>query len=446
MSNQLALLFTFIYVVCFAVGALIIYSHIVGHYDEQTKSQLENSHAQLNDVYQEGGIDEVLVMLSRTESDDPEHFGVGYKLVNSNGTVIFNSFKDFETKHGFYNVKTELLGLDTENPDFSFYTTSLGGHTLSIGRNNSLVDDLKHASKIGFLIIFLLTLLLAISGTTFMARSTNSRIIQLARAMEEVGKGNLKSRLPISHRNDNIDKLSNEMNTALTLLQKNIRGMEQFGFNIAHDLKTPMNRLYIRLEETMNTLTEDDPVFPQVEAASTEAAHINSMFVTLLRIAQIESGSVGSGLKPVDLGNLLQNAYEVFDVVADDKLQNITLNRSKTDVQIHGAPDLLLQMIANLIENSITHCPPGANICITAETGISKAILSVCDNGPGIPAHETDAVFDSLYRLETSRTTPGSGLGLTMVKAIAEIHNASIKMTDNSPGLCVTIEFQQDPH
>ena len=268
----------------------------------------------------------------------------------------------------------------------------------------------------------LITTLLAVIGTMLLAYRSHKRIRHLATFMENVGQGNLDERLPISYRGDDIDKLSSNMNKSLGLLKQQVDGMKQVSFNIAHDLKTPLNRLSIKLEEAISYLKPGDPALTRLEVASDEAALINDTFEALLRIAQIEAGARRAKFKHTNLAPVILRACEVYEVVAEENDQIIKLDLKQQNIRIFGDEDLILQMIVNLIENSIRHCPAQSVITISAGLTGYTPWLSVCDTGPGIPEADRERVFERMYRLETSRTTKGSGLGLSMVKAVVDVH------------------------
>ena len=160
----------------------------------------------------------------------------------------------------------------------------------------------------------------------------------------------------------------------------------------------------------------------------------------MLRIAQIESGARKARFADVDLATILENIAEFYSTLVEDEGMKLEVQIERPLI-VHGDRELLSQLFANLIENALRHCPGGSVITCSLASKDSLAVASVCDNGPGIPENERDNVLRRLYRLETSRTTPGSGLGLSMVNAIADLHHATLSLEDNKPGLCVTSRF-----
>jgi signal transduction histidine kinase len=179
---------------------------------------------------------------------------------------------------------------------------------------------------------------------------------------------------------------------------------------------------------------------PVIEQSITELDAILETFSALLRISQIEAGARRAAFSDVSLGQILSTVSEAYAPVAEDRSQRLEAVIDRT-LSIHGDRDLLTQMVANLIENAIRHCPAGAGITVGLRQEAGTPILCVADTGPGIPAPEREKVFRRFYRLEASRTTSGSGLGLALVKAVADLHGAPVELSDNHPGLRVTVRF-----
>jgi signal transduction histidine kinase len=143
----------------------------------------------------------------------------------------------------------------------------------------------------------------------------------------------------------------------------------------------------------------------------------------------------------VDLSEVVTSIIEAYETVAEDHSQRLE-GQIEPNVSVRGDRDLLTQLLANLVENSIRHCPPGTDIALSLDRSSGQPVLVVADSGPGIPEEDRDRVLDRFYRVDRSRTTPGSGLGLALVKAIADLHDASLELADNAPGLRVAVRFK----
>jgi len=250
--------------------------------------------------------------------------------------------------------------------------------------------------------------------------------------------GELGKRVPASGFGDEMDQLALNLNAMLDRIQALMESLKRVSDDIAHDLRTPLSRLRHQLEAARSrTPRSGDAV---IEQAITEVDAILETFSALLRISQIEAGARRAAFSVISLGQIASTVTEAYSPVAEDRSQR--LKPVLADVPpIPGDRELLTQMVANLIENSMRHCPAGVDISVELAQEDGAPVLRVADNGPGIPTGEREKVFRRFYRLEASRTTPGSGLGLALVKAVADLHGASIELSDNRPGLCVTIRF-----
>jgi signal transduction histidine kinase len=220
-----------------------------------------------------------------------------------------------------------------------------------------------------------------------------------------------------------------------------MEGLRQVSTDIAHDLRTPLGRLRQRLEGAVLKSRSTGEYEQAVEGAIAEADHLLAVFNALLRIARLEAGNRRQGFVRCDLAALTTAMVEVFQPTAEDGGQSLRWTNA-APVEVIGDADLLSQMIANLIENALRHTPPGSRIDIAVVCLPSgRAELSIADDGPGIPADLRDKVFQRFYRLEQSRHTPGNGLGLSLVAATAQLHRVTITLSDNRPGLKVSLLF-----
>ena len=227
------------------------------------------------------------------------------------------------------------------------------------------------------------------------------------------------------------------------MLERNELAMEsvrQVSNDIAHDLRTPLTRLRQRLELAHRRARSVDEWRRAADGCISDMDAILETFGALLRIAQIESGMPTRRFTKVDLSELLRTVIEVYQPMAEEKDQPFTAD-IVSGLTVWGDRELLAQMVANVIENAMKHSPAGASVGLTTIRSPSAIAVTVMDSGPGIPVADRGRVFRRFYRLESSRSTPGSGLGLSLVEAIAALHQLSIELTDNRPGLRVTLRF-----
>jgi len=285
-----------------------------------------------------------------------------------------------------------------------------------------------------------ITLVLAIAGGALMSGSLLRRIETISQTARGIMAGDFSRRIPVRGTGDEFDQLGNSLNSMLERNEAAMESVREVSNDIAHDLRTPLTRLRQRLDLAQRRAQSVDEWRRAAEGCISDMDAILETFGGLLRIAQIESGMPAHRFTKVDLSELLRTVVEVYQPMAEGKEQRFTADVA-SELRVWGDRELLTQMIANIIENAMKHSPMGASIGLVA-TGPSSAIMiMVSDSGPGIPVQERARVFQRFYRLERSRSTPGSGFGLSLVEAIAALHQVGIELTDNRPGLRITLRF-----
>jgi signal transduction histidine kinase len=280
-----------------------------------------------------------------------------------------------------------------------------------------------------------LTAFLALLGGVLVSRSRIRRIGVMHEAIGEVMAGDLTRRIPEDATGDDLGALTDKLNQMLDELEKLVEGVRRVSDNIAHDLRTPLARLRNRLE-----LLRKEERHPLVEEAIDDAEGLLSTFKALLRIARIESGQHRQPLESVDLSTLVDDVVDLYRPLIEESGKELTIDRAP-DIRLRGDRDLLFQALANLVDNAIKYTPSGGRIEISLTDSDGRIQLTVADDGPGIPLEERDKVFQRLYRTDASRSTPGAGLGLSLVAAVAELHHAEARLEDNRPGLRVVLNL-----
>jgi signal transduction histidine kinase len=283
-----------------------------------------------------------------------------------------------------------------------------------------------------------ITVLLAAGGGAALGIGFLRRIEAVNQTTRSIMDGNLSNRVPASGSGDEMDQLAINLNAMLDRIQALMESVKRVSDDIAHDLRTPLSRLRHRLEAARGSVGPEADVVIDQSIAEVDA--ILETFSALLRISQIEAGARRAAFTEVDLGALVSGVADAYAPVADDRGQRLKAVVAAV-APLQGDRELLTQLVANLIENAIRHCPAGVEITTRVESDRDAPVLHVADTGPGIPAAERDSVFRRFYRLEPSRTTLGSGLGLAMVKAVADLHGATVELADNHPGLRVSVRF-----
>jgi signal transduction histidine kinase len=280
---------------------------------------------------------------------------------------------------------------------------------------------------------------LAIGGGFITSRMLARRLRRINQTAHEVMAGDLQQRVPIHGADDAFDRLSQNLNRMLDQIQDLMDGVRQVSDSIAHDLRTPLTHLRWRLERLQ---AGDDPDGTLLDQAIADADSLLTTFHALLRIAEVESGSRRRFAR-IDLSDLIDDVGELYEPVAAAHEQTLSVE-SGAHIRTLGDRDLLFQALTNLVDNAVKYAPSGGCIELAALETEAGPELVVADSGPGVPAEERENVLERFVRLETHRRSPGSGLGLSLVAAVAKLHSGDLLLEDNEPGLRVRMTLRTE--
>lgn len=315
---------------------------------------------------------------------------------------------------------------------------------MSIGRDVHWIGDVE--SELFRLLLWTLAGGLGLAGliSYLLSKFVSRRVELVSDAAQTIMDGNLTHRIPVSGADDDFDRLARTLNSMLDRIQELLGNLEQVTNDIAHDLRTPLGRLRQGLEIARIEAVTPDGYKAAVDRAIVEADGLLATFAALLRIAQIGAGARRSAFRRVDLSEVLRSVAEAYAPSAEEEGRHLK-SAIDDDIKVQGDRDLLVQMFANLVENALTHTPEGTHITVTMQKNADGAVASVADDGPGVPDNERERIFRRFYRREASRTTLGTGLGLSLVAAVAKLHGAQIDVSDNRTGLRVAVTFRRCP-
>ncbi|MBV9913637.1 MAG: HAMP domain-containing protein [Sinobacteraceae bacterium] len=317
-----------------------------------------------------------------------------------------------------------------------------GGMLLAVGGDLRQLDDLEEAIATAFLWTIGLAALLGIGGGAVLSRTFLRRVDAIARTAEAIIGGDLTRRVPTSGTGDDLDRLAGTLNRMLDRIAVLMDSLRQVSSDIAHDLRTPLSRLYQRLEDARAHARSLADYEATIEAAQREAQGLLDTFSALLRIAQVEGQASRAGFGPVDLATLADTVVDAYRPDAEEA-GHILMATTCAPAIGHGDKELLTQAMANLVENALRHTPAGTRIGVRVDGGPAGhgAVLVVEDDGPGVPEVDLPRLRERFYRGERSRTTPGNGLGLSLVSAVAELHGADFTLSAREPGLRARFSF-----
>lgn len=331
-----------------------------------------------------------------------------------------------------FPVTAEIKGT-TENDNARASVIVLPGNFhLLVGRNlrDARLFRLRITNTLAW--AALITLLLGVIGGLLMTRNMLRKVDAVNRTSTRIIHGDLSQRVPVSGTGDEFDQLAQNLNAMLDQIERLMAGMRQVTDNIAHDLRTPLARLRSRLEVTLIEKPDVTRYGDALRDTINEADRLLGTFNALLSIAEAEAGSRRDGLEAVDLAEIARDVAELYEPVADDAGLGFQLAVGDK-VMVRGDRHLLSQAIANLLDNALKYTREG-KVALSVGTRAGKARVEVSDTGPGVPADRRGVVFDRFVRLEGSRSTPGNGLGLSLVRAVAKLHDGTVWLEDNRPG------------
>jgi signal transduction histidine kinase len=314
------------------------------------------------------------------------------------------------------------------------------GDRLLVGRDISDLDSFTEQIKTA--VISGVALIFVIAGVTvfLVTRRTVGRIESINATSRAIMLSGLDKRIPLRGTNDEWDRVAENLNLMLDRIETLMGEVKQVSDNVAHDLRTPLTRMRGRLEKAYHgqRVGENDQSLIGDTIADLDA--VLRIFASLTRIAQIETQARKGAFRTVNLAEIASEVVELYDAAAEQDGTRLTVVGNR-EVLVTGDRDLIFDAIANLVDNAIKHGRAGGQVVVANENMDGRSVISIADDGPGIPADEHEHVFKRFYRLEHGRYTPGNGLGLSLVAAIARLHGARIEMLDNSPGLKLKLWF-----
>jgi signal transduction histidine kinase len=433
---------TLLYAGLFGISALILLGVIywaTGVYmSNSLDAAVDSDITELEDSLQVGG-NEALTDQVKERVRQMPHGPIYYLLQDQKEKVVAGNIPDFHGGEGRFDLKVP-------KPNSPSVAVRAHGVTLADRQYLMVGVDALPRREMQKLILRVfgwssaITLVLAFAGGALMSGGLLRRIETISRTARDIMAGDFSRRIPVRGTGDEFDHLVRSLNAMLERNEAAMESVRQVSNDIAHDLRTPLTRLRQRLDLAQRRARSVEEWRRAAEGCISDMDAILETFGGLLRIAQIESGMPTRRFTKVDLSELLRTVIEVYQPMAEEKEQPFTADIA-SGLTVWGDRELLTQMIANVIENAMKHSPTGASINLVTSESPGTIAVAVSDSGPGIPAEERARVFRRFYRLERSRSTPGSGLGLSLVEAIAALHQIGIELTDSGPGLRVTLRF-----
>tara|TARA_Y100001934_G_scaffold264242_1_gene340840 strand:+ start:837 stop:2216 length:1380 start_codon:yes stop_codon:yes gene_type:complete len=445
------IIFIYIILLTLSIGLVAFYLYWSTSRDFQMKvdDEIIQESTRLSQVYKrykEVGLIREIQYLSRTPNPNL------YILRDSNNKFIAGNFSDTDS---LWNLKR----LDEGGVLFSFEKKNINGeiirkyyfrgkefivrnkYNLIVGRDVSYENYLKERFFNTILSTSLLIIFLGLLGGYVLSRNFLNRISAINKTSLEIMDGDLSMRLPTSSNNDELNQLSLNLNNMLDRLNKLMIGMKGVSDNIAHDLRTPLNKIRTNLEVTLMSNPNLESYRETLKEVIEDVDGVINTFNSLLAISRVDSGSVSLKKEKINIKNLIEDIIDLWEPLSEEK--GIVLNNEcKIDLYLAGNKNLLSQAISNLIDNSIKYGSDNNIVNVGSKKDKDNIIIWVSDTGPGIQEKDKEKVLDRFVRLDTSRNTTGTGLGLSLVASMIKFHNGTIDLLDAKPkGLIVKLQI-----
>jgi signal transduction histidine kinase len=411
------------------------------HIDATIESEADTLRSQFVDL----DVEEMAAVITLRCTDEPGEFDE-YLLASADYGFIAGNVKQWphgvDTASGLIDVVIGPPGDGEPEPEIHRVRAVrlVSGHHLLVGRNLTELAKIRVLIRRALRRTVALTLLLGLGGGYVVSRGIAARVNRMNRGSRAILEGDFARRMEVSSRGDEFDVLARHLNAMLDRIEALMRGMREVIDNIAHDMRKPISRLRNRIEVTLMGARDADAYREALEQSIEDADHVLAMFNALLIIALAESGAPRERFEQIDLARIAHTTAEIYGPAAEEA--GLVLDVHAEDrVPLMGDPHLIAQALANLLDNAVKYAAGTGTVSVEARRKGDRAVLVVADRGPGIPESFREQALERFKRLEESRTTPGIGLGLSLVRAVARLHDASIVLDDNRPGLEITLSF-----
>ncbi len=449
MLRSASLRFAALFGIVFALSAMafvgFLWFSTAGLLDRQVEAAISADAQGLVERWSEGGIPALLLTIQERMNENVDDDAI-YEVTDPLGTTVGGNMGRWPaavtTPGMFYELM--VVRADTRSLAEVRRYDLPGGFRLLVGRDVRGRVELRHLLTNALFSSMLVITGLGAVGAVVIRNLFRRMVAEVSATADAIAGGDLTPRVRRSGRGDEFDRMAESINTMLERIARLMDGVRQVSNAIAHDLRTPITRARARLEDAATHARSEPELRAAVERAVSDLDGVTAVFQALMRIAEIEVGARRSAFADVDLGPLLADLTELYGAVAEENGLTLTLSVPDT-LTILGDRDMLQQALANLLDNAIKFSSPGGSIRLEAALFDRHVRISVTDRGPGIPEADRNRATERFFRGEQARNTPGSGLGLALVQAVAALHEGSLLLSDAAPGLRATITLPAMP-
>lgn len=435
-ANRIAFVTFLAYALALLVLGAAVFFATHTAFSRQLDSNIEQTANALRSEYRDDGLRGVTETVSQLHSPGP--ISLGTALFAPDGRRVAGNLKTDMPAPGWQRI-VFFDPLEGPDPARAKVTLLPGGYRLVVAADLEVLEAIDRTILTMFAVAVGALLLLGIVGALLLAAYLRRRLGGIEVTAAAIIAGDLRQRAHVGDTGDEFDQVAASLNAMLDRISGLIANLRQVTGDLAHDLRTPLSRLRNHLETMrMDLGCRTNPIL--LEEAVEQADDLLALFEAILRISELEEGRLRKAFKPVDLSQLVLDLGEAHIPLAED-LQHTLSARTEIELWVQGDRELIAQAAINLIENALRHTPPGALVELTAFAQADQIVVRVKDNGPGVPKPQYERVQQRFVRLEASRSTPGHGLGLSLVRAIADVHEGSLVLGDADPGLVAELRF-----
>lgn len=432
---RFAALFTIVFVLASVVLVSVLWWATTGALDRQVAAAIRADTVALTERFREAGVAGLREAIGERMALDILNEAI-YLLVDQAGTKLAGNLESWpaiaNTEGSFSRARISHDGIPA---DARFMRSDLpGALRLLVGRDESERLQLRLILTEGVVWSLGAAILIAVMGAALIRQALERRLEPTYRTAMGIAGGELTHRVPISNRGDEFDRLGLGMNTMLDRIEALMQGVRGVSDAIAHDLRTPIARARNKLEESLATAEGEEEWRAAVEQGIADLDGVSRIFAALLRIAEAEAGARRAAFDTLDLSELLTDAADVYQAVAEARDQRLETALPAT-LPMVGDRDLILQAVANLLDNAVKFTPEGGLVQLAASRLNNGMVeIVVTDSGPGLGWEDQLRAGERFFRADQSRNTPGSGLGLSLVRAVAQLHGGTLRLADAYPG------------
>jgi signal transduction histidine kinase len=424
---------------------IYVYASTSAYVRSRSDRAIVSEFSSLQVTYDRGGRVGLITLIAERVADKSFADNV-YLLTDRAGTALAGNLSAATLPggdaRGWQEFRTPAPGGDRKGEPLvrAMLETLSNGDRLLVGRDIGELDKFTDQIRLALIASLALIFLLAAVATILVTRRTVGRIEQINATSRDIMQSGLDKRIPLRGSHDEWDRVAENLNLMLDRIETLMGEVKQVSDSVAHDLRTPLTRMRGRLEQAFHRArnAEHDQALIGDTIADLDA--VLRIFASLTRIAQIETQARMGGFRTVNLAEIAGEVVELYDAAAEQDGTRLTM-AGEGELLVTGDRDLIFDAIANLVDNAIKHGRAGGHVSVTTARVEDAAVITIADDGPGIPEDQRERVFKRFYRLEQGRCAPGNGLGLSLVSAVARLHGARIELADHAPGLQVRLRF-----